>query len=490
MAVGPRRLAARPRQRHRPRGRGGPPGPDRPGRIVVTSRTTDAWYGIGRVVTLPVLPAAEAVELFTRVATHAGPRDTTGAERLCETLGQLPLAVEIAAAYCGRTATPPLAYLAELGRSGGPGNAEEAVARTLRVTLDRLDASNPLAGAVLGLLAWFAPDRIPALLLPSMPGVREALGELAAHSMVTLHEDGSVSVHRLVQAVARRADPEDPYRAPRVIAQARLVAEGALGRAVPLNSGDPVHWETWRGLMPHIESFLRYADPAEDGKALLVTLAVAGAYLSLNGLPEAAVGMYERALTGSERLLGPDDPFTLGMRGALAECLASSGRPEEAIERAAELVRRTTEVLGADHRDTLLTRASLAQAHLHAGLLREAATLQASVLEDMVRVLGVKCRETLVAFVDLAGMYQAAHRTREAVAVCAYATAELRTLLGEEHLEALSARINLAGVYASAGVTDRARADYRELLPVCVRVLGEHHPYTVLVEDALAELPE
>ncbi|MFI9211066.1 tetratricopeptide repeat protein [Streptomyces sp. NPDC053253] len=460
------------------------------GRVVVTSRTTDAWYGIGRVLTLPVLPAADAVELFTRVATHAGPRDTTGAERLCETLGQLPLAVEIAAAYCGRTATPPLDYLAELGRTGGPGNAEEAVARTLRVTLDRLAASDPYAGAILRLLAWFAPDRIPALLLPPMPGMRQALGELAAHSMVTLHEDGSVSVHRLVQAVARRPDPEDPHREPGLIAQARLVAEIALGHAVPLDSVDPANWETWRGLMPHVEAYLRYADPAGDGKALLVTLSVAGAYLSLSGLPEVAIGLYERALSGSERLLGPDDPFTLGVHGALSECLAASGRPEEAVERAADVVRSMTQVLGAEHKHTLLARGSLAQAHWQAGLIDEAVALQEGVLVDLVRVLGTRRRETLVMLVELAGMYVAAHRLREAVEVCAYATAELWTLLGEDDLDTLSARINLAGLYVNAGLTDRALADYRDLLPVCVRILGEHHPHTLLVAEVLAEASE
>lgn len=458
------------------------------GRVVITSRTTDVWYGIGHVLVLPVLPAPEAVELFTRVATHVGPRDTTGAERLCESLGQLPLAVEIAAAYCGRTATPPLSYLAELGRSGGRGNAEEAVARTLRVTLDRLHTADPNTGAILRLLAWFAPDRIPTLLLPSTPGTRDALGELAAHSMVTLHEDGSVSVHRLVQAVARRPDPADPHREPGLIARARLSAETALGQVVPLDTRNPAHWEAWRGLMPHVEAFLRSVDPAEDGRPLLATLVAAGAYLSLNGLPEVAVGMYERALIGSERLLGPDDPFTLGMRGALAECLAASGRPEEAVERAAEVVRSVTEVLGAEHRDTLLSRGSLAQAHFRAGLIDEAIDLQESVLVDLVRVLGARCRETLVMFVELSGMYLAADRLREAVEVCAYAMDELWTLLGEDDFDTLSARINLAGLYVNAGLTDRALADYRDLLPVCVRVLGEHHPHTVIVAETLAEL--
>ncbi|MFE1902676.1 tetratricopeptide repeat protein [Streptomyces gardneri] len=458
------------------------------GRVVVTSRTTDAWYGIGRVLALPVLPAPEAVELFTRVATHTGPRDTTGAEELCETLGQLPLAVEIAAAYCGRTATPPLPYLAELGRSGGPGSAEEAVARTLRVTLDRLAASDPYPGGLLRLLAWFAPDRIPGTLLPPVPGTREALGELAAHSMVTLHEDGSVSVHRLVQAVARRPDPGDPHRDPRLIGQARRAAEAVLSQAAPFDTREPAHWDAWRVLVPHVEAYLRHSEPAEDGKALLGTLVAVGGYLGFNGLPEAAVGVYERAVVGAERLLGPGDPFTLAMRGAVAECLAALGHPEEAVERMAELVRSMTEALGADHRDTLLIRAALAQSCVQAGLVGEAMRLQTKVVKDMDRVLGARSMEVLVAYVALAGMYEAAGLSREAVVVCAYATAELRTHFGEEHLEALNARINLAGLCARAGETGRAAAGYRDLLPVCVRVLGERHPHTLLVADALAEL--
>lgn len=455
------------------------------GRFVVTSRTTDAWYGIGRVLTLPVLAAGEAVELFTRVATHAGPRDTTGAEELCETLGQLPLAVEIAAAYCGRTATPPFAYLAELGRSGGLGNAEEAVARALRVTLNRLSATVPYAAGILRLLGWFAPDRIPVLLLPPFPGVREALGELAAHSMVTLHEDGSVSVHRLVQAVARRPPPGDEHEQREAIERARRLAETAFGVAAPLDDVDPAHWETWRVLFPHVEAYLRCTDPAGDGETLLPVLAATSEYLSLNGLYEESAAVAERTLAGCERLLGPDDPATLGLRGALAETLASAGRADEAIEAAAAVVRRTTAVRGADDTYTFRARCSLATAHVKAGLLHRAVALQESVLQDMVRVLGAKDRETLLACSELAGIYRALHRTREAVSLGAYAAAEMRVVLGEEDLDTLVTRINLAGLYAGAGMTDRARADYAELLTVCVRLVGDDHPYTVHVREAL-----
>ncbi|MFF0477885.1 tetratricopeptide repeat protein [Streptomyces sp. NPDC004284] len=447
------------------------------GRVVLTSRSTDAWYGIGRVLDLPVLPAGEAVELFTRVATHAGPRDTTGAEGLCESLGHLPLAVEIAAAYCGRTAMPPLAYLEELGRSGGPGNAEEAVARTLRVTLERLDAS---ARAVLRLLAWFAPDRIPVLLLPSAPGTREALGELAAHSMVTLHEDGAVSVHRLVQAVVRRPGAEGLG----LVGEARRAAEAAIVEAVPYDVENPACWETWRGLVPHVEAYLRHADPAEDDVRLLGALSAAGTYYVLAGLPGAAVGVFERALAGAERLHGPEHPFTLGARGLL---LGTTGGTDGAVERAAALVRSMTESLGADDMGTILARITLAQAYGEAGLLDEAIALLEGAAADQALLFGAGEERTLGTLLGLAEMYQAANRTSDALALCSHVAAELRTLLGEERMEALGARILLADLHAASGEADRALAEYRDLLPVCVRVLGERHPLTVHVAEALAE---
>ncbi|MGW0119000.1 tetratricopeptide repeat protein [Streptomyces sp. NPDC003327] len=457
------------------------------GRIVLTSRAADAWYGIGRVLTLSVLSAEEGVELFTRVAAHAAPRDTAGAARLCEALGQLPLAVEIAAAYCGRTATPPLAYLEELGRGGRPGNAEEAVARTLRVTLDRLGASAPEAVSLLGLLAWFAPDRIPARLLAPLPGLRDALGELAAHSMVTLHEDGSVSVHRLVQAVARRPDPADPHRTPALVGQARRAAEAVLALAVPVGGVDPAHWETQRALLPHVEAYLRHSDPAEDGEVLFGVLAATGGYLAVHGPPEAAVEVYERLLPCAERVHGPDSPFAFAVRGSMIPLALATGR-DGTVADAAELVRRTTGAVGADAKITLLARRSLAQAHRQEGRIEEAVALQSDVLADMVRVLGEDDMDTLATLLELAACHREASRVPEALDTCARARAGLGALLGEDHLLTLIGRAHLAALRAIAGETERARAECEALWPVCVRVVGEEHPLTADVAGLRARL--
>ncbi|MCX5227106.1 tetratricopeptide repeat protein [Streptomyces sp. NBC_00233] len=72
--------------------------------------------------------------------------------------------------------------------------------------------------------------------------------------------------------------------------------------------------------------------------------------------------------------------------------------------------------------------------------------------------------------------------------MCAHAEAGLAAALGVDHPETLMARLNLAALYGVAGQGERTRAGFEEPLPVCVRVLGEHHPITVSVAEPLAEL--
>jgi hypothetical protein len=207
------------------------------GRLLITSRRATGWHGIARPLALDVLKHAEAVALFTRILCHDRPRDTDVVDALCAELGHLPLAVEQAAAFCAETGTSPRAYLDLLAQhpadlyavTAEGGDNRRTVARTWRVTLDRL-ADDPLTGQIRRVVAWLAPNGIPRGLLAGLgpaPAVRRALGRLAAHSMITLDGD-ALTLHRLVQAVARTPAPDDPYRHADDIAEARAVAAAAL----------------------------------------------------------------------------------------------------------------------------------------------------------------------------------------------------------------------------------------------------------------------
>jgi hypothetical protein len=90
-------------------------------------------------------------------------------------------------------------------------------------------------------LAWWAPESVPRTLLDPVAAPTEvagALGSLAAYNMISLTQD-AVTVHRLVQAVARTSDPGDPHRQPSEIIASRDTASGLLADALPGGYQDP-----------------------------------------------------------------------------------------------------------------------------------------------------------------------------------------------------------------------------------------------------------
>jgi transcriptional regulator with XRE-family HTH domain len=140
----------------------------RTGTVMITSRQATGWRGL-TTLSLDVLPPDEAEQLLTRTLCADWPdADTSGAARLCEELGWLPLAVEQAGAYMGQTHITPTAYLDLLARypaqmfaaTGEGEDSQRTIARIWRVTLDRV-ADTPLAGDVLRRLAWYALTTSP-----------------------------------------------------------------------------------------------------------------------------------------------------------------------------------------------------------------------------------------------------------------------------------------------------------------------------------------
>ncbi|WP_406300471.1 ATP-binding protein (plasmid) [Embleya sp. NBC_00888] len=136
------------------------------GRVLITTRRATGWHHHATTIRLGVLEPADALDLFTRILTHQGPRETDGADAVCAELGHLALAVEQAAAYCAETGSGPRAYLDMLARwpaamfaaTTAGGDSERTIARIWHLTLDRM-ADTPLAGELLRILAWYAPDQ-------------------------------------------------------------------------------------------------------------------------------------------------------------------------------------------------------------------------------------------------------------------------------------------------------------------------------------------
>ncbi|MFI6038095.1 tetratricopeptide repeat protein [Streptomyces sp. NPDC051315] len=472
----------------------------RGGRFLITSRLATAWADAATLVRLDVLDPDESIALLTRIATTTSPqRDMDGAADLCEELGHLPLAIEQAAAYLAQNAlTTPRTYLhllarhpADMYRNSAVTTLDErTIAQIWNITLDRITEVQPQAANLLRTLAWYAPENIPATLAKTdggAPAVNAALGVLAAYNMITPDRNtATLSIHRLVQALARTPDPEGPHRTPELIDQAREQATNSLNTDLPATRDDPAAWPLWRTLLPHIDALADHATPDTDTPVTARILNEAGLFLDGQGLPARAIRHLQRATTAHERVLGEDHPNTLASRNNLASAYRSAGDMGRALPLYERTLTDTVRVLGEDHPNTLTSRNNLAGAYESAGDLGRAIPLYEQTLQDRTRVLGEDHPNTLDSRNDLAGAYESAGDLGRAIPLYEQTLQDRTRVLGEDHPNTLTSRNNLAYAYQSAGDLGRAIPLYEQTLTDTVRVLGEDHPNTLTYRNNLA----
>jgi tetratricopeptide (TPR) repeat protein len=514
------------------------------GRIVVTTRrAVTAWYSLGAAMRLDVLHRDEATSLLTRILAHTGERRDQcldGAEELCTELGYLPLAVEQAGAYIAETGITPRAYLDTLNRypavmfrhAATDSDVERTIGRIWRITLDRL-ATDVLPVELLRAVAFYAPEPIPRAIFHVLLDplhVDWAIGRLAAYSMVTVKpDDGTFTVHRLVQSVTRTPDPEDPHRQPAAIEQARIRATQALDLALLDDYDDPGTWDTWRLLERHADVLIKNSPPENDIDHTGRLLNQIALFRSEQGDRQGAAEYFERAYSSVCRLEGESSEHAMVIRHNLASLYTDLGRLDEALPYAEQVVADRQATFGAEHPDTLvscmilanvyrasgkLTRAVrllertlavsrrvLGDGHLDtvqvrnrlAGALRETGALARAVslheqnlailtnLPDAPRSLGITLRG------NLAVGYNDMGRTDEAIQLLGECLADAHDLFGDRHPETLALRNNLARAYQKAGDTGRAIEELELLLEDYVHVLGDQDPETIGVRENLAD---
>ncbi|MFG3268446.1 tetratricopeptide repeat protein [Streptomyces bobili] len=465
-------------------------------RFLITTRRATGWYRHGTTISLGTLDPDDAVELFTRVLTHHGPCDADGSEALCTELGHLALAVEQAAAYCAEAGVSPRAYLDMLARwpatmfaaTAEGGDSARTIARIWRITLDRI-ADTPLAGDIMRILAWYASGNVPRDLLKSLaepPELAAAVGRLVAYSMVTDNRDGTLTVHRLVQALARTPDPGDLHRQPEAIGHARDQAAALLSGGFPHDVRLPENWAGCQTLLPHLDALTRRHRPGHDTLDTAHALNQAAVYWLGQGALGPAIEAFQRALTTRERVLGGDHPATLSCGNNLACAYETAGNLEQAIPLSERVLATYERVLGGDDSATLSARNNLAYAYRSASDLDRAIPLFERTLRDRRRLQGSTHPDTLGTQGNLAGAYEAVGDLDRAIPLLERTLDSSRKVLGDDHPDTLTAQHNLAGAYESAGVHSRAIPLFERTLEDCERVLGGDHPRTLIVRNDLA----
>ncbi|NIO68032.1 MAG: ATP/GTP-binding protein, partial [Anaerolineae bacterium] len=199
------------------------------GHVLITSRDLD--WEVATPLTVQVMERAESVAFLLK---RTGRTDEDAADALAEALGDLPLALAQAGAYIRQTGTTFTAYLdlfqsrrTELWEKERPPlDYPHTVATTWDIAFQEVRRASPAGADLLNLCAYLAPDDIPQDLLrkgsqhlpPSLAEVvgdplafDEAMAALLLYSLMERAAD-ALSVHRLVQAVARDRLAEEARR--------------------------------------------------------------------------------------------------------------------------------------------------------------------------------------------------------------------------------------------------------------------------------------
>jgi len=454
--------------------------------VLVTSRD-DRWPPLGgvQVHKLDELTRADGLELLCgpwAAATGVPLQELmadAAADRICDEVGDLPLALALAGLYVGEYGMSFSAYLVKLqaqlllhvslARLGDDDDLPElptkhipALAATFALSYERLDATKAVDALALRLLrraTVLAAAPIPRDVLLRAGDddgaavdedgpEQKALRRLGAVGLIREDRGDSVRLHRLVAAFVRLRvyETDDGVGTELKESDTAAVTEALIASTnAVIESGYPLAGVAY---LPHPRQVMVELDTAGDQEVIFARLTNSLArLLRVQGDYAGARPLYERALAIRERALGPDHPDVANSLNNLATLLSDQGDYAEArplYERALAIRERA---LGPDHPDV-------------ANSLNNLATL----LRDQGD------------YAEARPLYERALAIRERA-------------LGPDHPDVANSLNNLATLLYNQGDYAEARPLYERALAIRERALGPDHSITRLVRNNLESLP-
>ncbi|BCJ52971.1 hypothetical protein Asp14428_44460 [Actinoplanes sp. NBRC 14428] len=342
------------------------------GHVIITSRNPH-WTEKFHVPRLDVnvFARGESVELLRRRVRGLALDD---ADRIADALGDLPLALEQAAAWLALTGSTATDYLSELAARAARLLDQQAppdqlsTTASVKLSFDRLRAESPAAARLLELFAFLAPEAIPFRLLES-----ERLSDRLAELDPNMHDPllqrtlisvigryalarvntavGGAVVHRLTQGIVRDSlSPEDQVATREELW--RILA--SVKRGERENSDN---WPVYEELRAHLEASGAIEASRPDVRILFLHLAN---YLRYRGDFVGAEDLVVRVHTRWAELFGADDILTLRLQSERGNIARERGHTKRAYELDSDVVERMTRVLGIDHPYTLIAAGGLA----------------------------------------------------------------------------------------------------------------------------------
>ena len=515
--------------------------PQAGGHILITSRN-QKWGGYATTYQVGEFTREESISLIRLRGNDISEAD---ADRLAERLGDLPIAVEQAAAWQAETGMSVQRYLALLDKQMSTMLAENppegyklSIVAAWTLAFKDLQGQSPEGAALVQLCSFLGPDPIPYALLWSF---RRAVGlppelesmlrdEFSFHRAVRQaglrallkvdHGRQTLTEHRLVQAVLReRLSAEQQAEMTRLVWQMLIAAN-------PGRPDDQSNWDMLAIINSHMgptglidyddraargviidqirflynrgdrsssrelgeEVVHRWRDsPGASDEQTLVACRLLGIARRELGLVEAALEINEDTLNKTRAVFGGEHEHTLVMANSYASDLRIVGDYAAALQLDETLYAQHKAVFGENEEATFRSAHNLAIDMRLNGRHRDAYKLDLENLRRRREVLGDHRWETWSSAGALARDLRGLGEFAESARMLEEAIPHLGELLGPDHPEVVRMRMDYAATLRRLGKFDMAIQMAEACVELNQRRLGDRHSYTLSVMTTLAE---
>ena len=438
---------------------------------------------------------------------QAAPADREAATAVMRELDGLPLALDQAGAYIEETQCSITSYLEQyrhrharlLQRRGGTGKQHpEPVATTWSLSFQKVEERDPIAAELLRFFAFLASDAIPEQLIidgaselgpalspladdPSL--LDEAIATLLRYSLVKRkREEGTISVHRLVQTILRESMDEPAQR------EWTERAVRAVNEAFP-DVMDYRNWSLIRLFLPHAqtcaESLHRWKLEFREAGRLCN---IVGIYLEDHARYAEAEKFKKRALAIYEKILDLEDPELATTLNNLAHLYTNQGQYEQAEPLFQRAIAIGEKALGPEHPDLATRLNNLANLYKERGQYEQAEPLYQRAVAIGEKTLGPEHPDLAIWLNNLANLYADQGHYKQAEPLYQRALAISEKTLGPEHPSVAIRLNNLAMLYGDQGKYEQAESVYLRAIAIGEKTLGPEHPDLATRLNNLASL--
>jgi tetratricopeptide (TPR) repeat protein len=254
----------------------------------------------------------------------------------------------------------------------------------------------------------------------------------------------------------------------------------SVGYMVPSNR-EGNYWELQRRLLAHAY-YVHYRwnnDQLTSDIAIWDAFHGLGNLYSDQGKLKEAEEMYQRALVGYDKALGPDHTSTLFTVNSLGNIYRNQGKLKEAEEMFQRALAGYEKALGPDHMSTLLVVNNLGNLYRNQGKLKEAEEMYQRALVGREKALGPDHTSTLNSVHCLGILYSNQGKLKKAEEMFQRALIGHEKALSPDHMSTLLAVNNLGNLYSDQGKLKKAEEMYQQALVGCEKALGPDHISTL-----------